>query len=96
MIVAPRDDDTCSSLGVRPFPPGTPAPPVVHAPSTPATAATKVGAVGGEATGEGWPNDPTETRRHRLPPRTAEPWRHGRAVRASSGGTGHRTPPSKG
>lgn len=81
VLVVPRDDDSCSFIGVRPLPPGTPPPPPTYAPTMPATATTPVGAPAA-ADGTGWTNDPTETRRYRLPPQD----RRAMAARASYAG----------
>lgn len=83
VIVVPRDDETCSFLAVRPLPPGAPAPPPTYAPSMPATATTEVRPHGSAGEGAvGWTNDPTETRRYRLPPQD----RRAMAARASYAG----------
>ena len=82
VLVVPRDDETCSFVGVRPLPPGTPAPAPVYAPTVPATATTEVRPVGPAAAADGWTNDPTETRRYRLPAQD----RRAMAVRASYAG----------
>ena len=68
VVVVPRDDDVCSFIGVRVLPPGTPPPPATYGPSMPATATTPVSSAGSDADTSGWTNDPTETRRYRLPP----------------------------
>lgn len=73
VIVMPRDDDNCSFIGIRPLPPGTPPPAPTYAPAMPPTATTPIVATpdGTSPPGSGssgWTNDPTETRRYRLPP----------------------------
>lgn len=88
VIVVPRDDETCSFVGVRPLPPGTPPPPPVYAPSMPATATTGVRLAGRDAAARGaggpggWTSDPTETRRYTLPRQD----RRAMAARASYAG----------
>jgi phthalate 4,5-dioxygenase len=70
VIVVPRDDDNCSFIAVKVLPAGSPPAPTTYTSAMPPTATTDGDLSGGEvdeASRGQWTNDPTETRRYRLP-----------------------------
>lgn len=71
VIVVPRDDDSCSFIGVRLLAPGSPPSPVIYAPIMPPTVSTegdRVEPTVSDRPEDVWISDPTEARRYTLPP----------------------------